>query len=325
MRTTRQKGNTATPSGGAPYIATVLRRFLKEKTFIMNIRLALSLISVAGLLTADTLVLKNGSTINGHFVGGDDHTVRFSTGSQVNTYDVMDIDTLRFSSHGSASNYGNGQYAPPPPVAPAPPPTNSGFPQAPPPPTGPPQDSLAYPPPAPTQSPNAGYTEVPAGTTVSVRLIDPVDSQSDRLGQTYRASIDRPVIVGGQTVIPRGADAVAVLSDEQKSGRIEGRTNLTIALRSVSVNGHTYDLATSNVNKSSGSRTTKSGEVIGGTAALGAIIGALAGGGRGAAIGAVSGAGVGTAAQVATHGERVKIPSETVLTFQLQNPLDLNN
>ena len=100
---------------------------------------------------------------------------------------------------------------------------------------------------------------------------------------------------------------------------------LTLALRSVTVNGHTYDLATSNVNKSSGSRTAKSGEVIGGATALGAIIGALAGGGRGAAIGAVSGAGVGTAAQVATSGERVKVPSETVLTFTLQNPLDINS
>jgi hypothetical protein len=163
--------------------------------------------------------------------------------------------------------------------------------------------------------------EIPSGTQIVVRLIDGADSQRDHLGQTYRASVEQPVVINGQTLIPRGSDAVAVLSDEQKSGKIQGKTMLTLALRSVSVNGTTYDLATSNVNKASGSRTTKSGEVIGGGAALGAIIGALAGGGRGAAIGAVSGGALGTAAQVATSGERVKVPSETVLTFALQNPL----
>jgi hypothetical protein len=62
--------------------------------------------------------------------------------------------------------------------------------------------------------------------------------------------------------------------------------------------------------------------VIGGTAALGAIIGAIAGGGKGAAIGAGAGAGVGTAAQVMTKGQRVRIPSETRLTFTLQRPVN---
>jgi hypothetical protein len=162
---------------------------------------------------------------------------------------------------------------------------------------------------------------IPAGTQLVIRLIDAADSKTDGLGKTYRASVEQPVVMNGQTLIPRGSDAVAVLSDEQQSGKIQGKTMLTLALRSVSVNGHTYDLATSNVSKTSGSRGTKSGEVIGGGAALGAIIGGLAGGGRGAAIGALSGGALGTAAQVATSGERVKVPSETVLTFTLQNPL----
>ena len=68
---------------------------------------------------------------------------------------------------------------------------------------------------------------------------------------------------------------------------------------------------------------SRSAKVIGGTAALGAIIGAIAGGGRGAAIGAGSGAAVGTAAQVVTSGQKVKVPAETMLTFTLQNSLDL--
>ena len=73
----------------------------------------------------------------------------------------------------------------------------------------------------------------------------------------------------------------------------------------------------------SASRTERSGKVIGGVAVLGAIVGAIAGGGKGAAIGAASGAGVGTAAEVSTKGQKVHIPSETRLTFTLQQPVQL--
>lgn len=300
----------------------------------MTIRLAVSFLSIAALLSADTLSLKNGSTINGRFVGGDGRSIRFATGNQVNTYDLIDIDSLRFTSQPPPSS--DNSYSAPP-NAPGPPPSpqySSSAPVGPPPstyPSGadinrPPSNSNApYDPPARPGAAAANNVEVPSGTQIVVRLIDAADSQRDRLGQTYRASVDQPVVVNGQTLIPRGSDAVAVLSNAQQAGKIEGKTILTIALRSVSVNGQTYDLATSSVNKDSGSRTTKSGEVIGGTAALGAIIGALAGGGRGAAIGAVSGGAVGTGVQVATSGERVKIPSETVLTFALQNPLYLSS
>jgi hypothetical protein len=124
-------------------------------------------------------------------------------------------------------------------------------------------------------------------------------------------------------VIPRGADAVATLIDAQKSGKIEGRTVLTLDLKSITVNGRSYDIVTTGVAQASSSRGARSAKVIGGAAALGAIIGAAAGGGRGAAIGAGSGAAVGTAAEVATSGQRVRIPSETRLTFTLQNPIDL--
>lgn len=299
----------------------------------MTVRFALSFLSITALLSADTLALKNGSTINGRFVSGDNRSIRFASGNQVNTYDLIDIESLRFTSPPAASE--NGYAPPPPPSAPPRPEYSSSASAEPPPPprpysssapNGPPSNSnVPYYPPPPAAPMTGNNIEVPSGTQIVVRLIDSADSQRDRLGQTYRASVDQPVVVGGQTLIPRGSDAVAVLSSAEQSGRIQGKTMLTIALRSVSVNGQTYDLATSSVNKTSGSRSTKSGEVIGGTAALGAIIGALAGGGRGAAIGAVSGGAVGTGVQVATSGERVKIPSETVLTFALQNPLYISS
>jgi hypothetical protein len=164
---------------------------------------------------------------------------------------------------------------------------------------------------------------IPVGTSITVRMIDSVNSQQTRLGETFRASVDEPVLVDGQVALPRGADAVVKLVEDQQSGKIEGKTILTLVLQQVLANGRMVDLTSGDVSQSSGSRGARSAKVIGGTAALGAIIGALAGGGRGAAIGAGSGAAVGTGAEVLTKGQTVKIPSETRLTFTLQQPAQL--
>jgi len=91
----------------------------------------------------------------------------------------------------------------------------------------------------------------------------------------------------------------------------------------VMVNGRMIDISTGDVSQASGSRGARTAKVVGGTAAVGAIIGAIAGGGKGAAIGAGSGAAVGTGVELATKGQRVKIPSETRLTFTLQQPAQI--
>lgn len=304
-------------------------------------RIFITFLSAAALLSADTLVLRNGNRIDGSYLGGDNRSIRFASGSQVTTYYLSDVESIRFNSSGSSypssSNYpapapGYQQQSSYPQPSNYPPPDNnqqsqSNYPQQSYPQSNYPQSqqpaAYAAPAPAPSNTNGSLGIQVPAGTNIVVRLIDPVNSETDRLGQTYRASLDQPVIVNGQTVIPRGVDVIAALVDSRQGGRIEGRTTLTLDLRSVTVNGKSYDVTTTGVAEASGSRGKRSAEVIGGTAALGAIIGAVAGGGRGAAIGAGSGAAVGTAAEVMTAGPKVKVPSETRLTFTLQNPLNL--
>jgi hypothetical protein len=266
----------------------------------MNKRFWLSLLLTVGLTQADTLVLHNGQRLDGSYVGGDSRSIRFAVGDQINTYNLTDVDSIRFG--------GSSPQAPPPHAS------SNAQPE--------PPASYAAPASAPTGNGPSGV-EVPAGTQVVVRLIDEVNSDRDSLGQTYRASVDQPVIINGQTAIPRGADVVAALVDSQRSGKIEGRTVMTLDLRTVTVNGRTYNVTTTGVPQASTSRGQRSAKVIGGTAALGAIIGAVAGGGKGAAVGTASGAAVGTAAEVATSGQKVRVPSETRLTFTLQNPLDL--
>jgi hypothetical protein len=295
-----------------------------------NRKLLAVLLTTGCLVSADTLVLRSGRSIEGTFVSGDARSIRFDDGRSATTYNIGDVESVRFVGGGPNSPPGPGTG---PQSTNYPPPVNGPSSTVAPWPSNPPARN--DPPPAPTYSagnnnspqpaPNANPSSVtiPSGKQLVVRLIDPVNSDIDHLGQTYRVSLDEPVEVEGQTVIPRGTDAVAFLIDAEHSGKIQGRTSLTLDLKTITVNGRQYDVTTTGVSQASQSRGGRSAKVIGGTTALGAIIGAIAGGGKGAAIGAGSGAAAGTAAQVMTSGQKVKIPSETRLTFTLQNPLTL--
>jgi hypothetical protein len=162
---------------------------------------------------------------------------------------------------------------------------------------------------------------VSAGTTLTVRMIDRIDSHRDHVGQSFRASMDKPVNdASGRTLIPRGADAVVRLIDDKESGKLTGRTLVTLELVSVSVSGRVVQLDTLADVEASSSRTARSAKLIGGGAAAGALLGALRGGGSGAAIGAASGGAAGTAVELITKGQRVHVPSEERLTFVLRQP-----
>lgn len=274
----------------------------------MVLRIVPAMVALGTLCFGDTITLKNGGVIQGTYLGGDARRVKVAVGDRIDSYSVDELQSIQFGGGGRAReerSYSRGPEG-------LERRTDGGVPQ-------PGRYDNPPPPARPEYNPQASV--VPAGTALVVRLIDPVDSERDRLGQTYRASIDEPVIVDGQTVIPRGADVIAKLVDDKQSGKLEGRTVLTLDLVQVQVNGRMVDVDTTDVSQQSGSRGARTGKVVGGTAALGAIIGALAGGGKGAAVGAASGAAVGAGAQVMTKGQRVRIPSETRLTFTLQQPL----
>jgi hypothetical protein len=131
--------------------------------------------------------------------------------------------------------------------------------------------------------------------------------------------MDEPVMLNGEPVIPRGADVVVKLVDSKESGKLTGRSELTLDLLSVRVNGRMVDINTQSVSQQSSSRGERTAKVAGGTAVVGAIIGAIAGGGKGAAVGAAAGGAAGAGVEIVTKGQRVKIPSETRLTFVLDN------
>jgi hypothetical protein len=178
--------------------------------------------------------------------------------------------------------------------------------------------------PAPPSEPAPRQPEqvtIPAGTVITVRMIDSIDSSRNRAGEEFAATVDAPIMVNERVVIDRGADARVRLVEARSAGRMTGQSELQVELVSVAVGAQTYTTESGAVEKVGTSRTKRTAATIGGGAAIGTLIGAIAGKGKGAAIGAAVGAGAGTAVQASTKGQQVQIPSETKLEFTLKGPI----
>jgi BON domain len=187
-----------------------------------------------------------------------------------------------------------------------------------------PQPAAAPAPPPPPPPPQPVPVEIPAGSTLTIRMIDGVDSSVNQPGEIFRASLENPIVSGDRVIVPRGADVYTRLVSSSSAGKFSGKSELHLELVKLDFEGHSYPLVSSTYSLSGDSRGKNTAEKVGGGAALGAIIGALAGGGKGAAIGAGVGGAGGGVYQAATHGKQVRIPSETKLDFQLDQPVTVN-
>lgn len=162
---------------------------------------------------------------------------------------------------------------------------------------------------------------VPQGTSFSVRLVDPIDTERNKVGDTFRATVSQPVMISDEVVIPTDADVEGQIVDTKSAGHFEGRSAIALTLTRLRMNGKTYTLRTNQYDKQGASRGKRTAATVGGGAGLGAIIGGIAGGGKGAGIGAIVGAGAGTGVQAVTKAQQIKLPSETVLNFRLESEL----
>jgi hypothetical protein len=154
-----------------------------------------------------------------------------------------------------------------------------------------------------------------------VRLVDTIDSETSQQGQTFHATLDSPLAVEGETVIPSGFDVEGHIVTVQSAGKFAGQSMLVLQLDRLSAAGKTYSIQTDQYSRKGSSRGKNTAAKVGTGAGIGAIIGAIAGGGKGAAIGAAAGGGLGGGVQAANKGQQIKLPSETVLNFTLQAPL----
>ena len=186
------------------------------------------------------------------------------------------------------------------------------------PPPAPPAETAPQPPQPP---PPPRKLTVDQGTQLTVRLVDSIDSEKNQTGDIFHATLNTPLTVNGEEVVPAGVDVVGHLIEVKSAGKFAGQSVVRLQLDGITMGGRTYNIQTDQYKKQGSSRGKNTAEKVGGGAAIGAIIGAIAGGGKGAAIGAAAGGGVGGGVQAATKGQQIKLPSETVLNFTLQAPI----
>lgn len=172
------------------------------------------------------------------------------------------------------------------------------------------------PPPPPPQK-----VTIPSGTALAVRLVDAIDSEKNQTGDTFHATLNNPITINGDVVVPSGSDLQGHLANVKSAGKFAGQSQVVLQLDSITSGGQTYNIQTDQYSKQGSSRGKNTAEKVGAGAGIGALIGALAGGGKGAAIGAAAGGGLGGGVQAATKGQQIKLPSETVLNFTLQAPV----
>jgi hypothetical protein len=288
----------------------------------MKFRLVLTVCMLAVLLVpmawGDHIVLKNGQGYSGKFIRGDANVVEFRILSRTETFKTADVAQIIFQEPA----LGTAAAAPAVMAAPA------AQPSAPPPPVPQAIPVASSAPPVTQQNPalvsGAGTVVAPVGTAIVIRTTDAIDTESNRVGDTFETTLEDPLVINGQTVAAKGTLVRGRITTVKESGKLTGQAQLGLELTTLVLNGRSYPLQTADYAEVGASRTQRTAATVGGTAALGAIIGAIAGGGKGAAVGAASGAAVGTGVQVMTKGQTLKIPAETILEFKLDAPLAID-
>ena len=227
--------------------------------------------------SADRVRLRSGKAVDGLLMGADPKSVRLLLDNgSVAEFPVEDIAAVEFTPRKAA----------PPPAA------------------------------APDPAKKPAPITIPTGTVLNVLLSEAIEVDAAKTGQTFKALLDDPVMIGGKVVLPRGAPFVLQAAKVEQAGRFKGSDNIVLKANAFSLGGRKYDIVTAQVESKSGGEGKKTTRKVAGGAGLGAVIGGIAGGGTGAAIGAVAGGATG--AVVASQGTAsMKLPAETRLQFTL--------
>jgi len=251
--------------------------------------LALGLFYV-GAAAADTLELRDGRVLKCRYLGGTQAVMRFEVNGEVQTFNTTDIVALTFTGYSGSS-------APAASPSPAMAPSNSF-----------------------AGAPSGGAVTIPAGQSMLVRMIDGVDSSKNHVGDVFHGSLETDLTVGNTVVARKGTDIYGRLAEAKEAGHFSGSSELQLELTRIVIDGKDYPVVSSDYTLQGKGRGSNTAKKVGGLAAAGAVIGAIAGGGKGAAIGAAAGGATGAGVQVLTKGQQVKVPSETLLEFRLQQP-----
>lgn len=255
------------------------------KRIVIAAAMSLCLVSLAAIASADTLILRDGTRVPGRVVSVAARTITFEDASGVSRrYNASQVDALEFTP-ASQQNAAVG-----------------------------------------TSGSSRRLETLPRGTEVTVRTAEDIDSSTAVVNQTFSAIVERDIHGESDTVIiPAGSHAVLVVR-EVSSGGTTGSPDVVLDMQSMTVSGRRYLVSTADLKQDSGTgigKNKRTAETVGGGAALGTIIGAIAGGAKGAAIGVLVGAAGGAGVEVLNKGKDVRVPAETLLSFRLDKPVSL--
>jgi hypothetical protein len=172
----------------------------------------------------------------------------------------------------------------------------------------------------PAPPPRPAPIVIAEGTSLTVRTTSALSTKSASAGESFMATLEKPLTVGQRVVAPKGATVQGTVVNADDGGRVKGRAVISVRLTGLEAGGKNVAIDTNTITRQARATKAKDATKVGIGAGIGAAIGAIAGGGKGAAIGAATGAGAGTGVVLATKGEPAVIPSESVLIFELQSP-----
>jgi hypothetical protein len=251
------------------------------KRIVIATAMSLCVVSLAAVSSADTLVMRDGTRVQGTVVGIAARTITFRHADGVSRrYATSQVEALEFLSADRAN----------------------------------------------PRAVNGRSLEAPAGTELVVRTVETIDSRNSGADQRFSAIVEQDVTdASGRVIIPEKSSAQLVIR-QLSSGGATGSPEMVLDIQSITVDGRRYVVSTKDLTLESDTgigKNKRTAETIGGGAALGTIIGAIAGGAKGAAIGVLVGAAGGAGAQVLTRGRDVRVPAETVLEFRLDRIVTL--
>jgi len=250
------------------------------KYWIIILMMGVFSLGVAAEARADTLTLKDGQVLNGTLVERSDAGVKFNVGGQVINFAADTIKSIEVA-------------ASPAPAAVAP--------------------AAAAPAPVAATGPVVAKGTLPAGTIFLISMSEGVNSKQHKPGHKFRATLQEDLKANGAVVAPKGATLYGELIGAKSSGRLVGKSELTITFDSILLNDQRYPISTDGI-KAVGEGT---GKDTASKAVRGAAIGGLADGSDGAKTGAKVGLGI----ALLTQGNQIEIPAGALLEFTLTAPL----
>lgn len=177
----------------------------------------------------------------------------------------------------------------------------------------------------PAMPPVPAQLNLKAGTYITVRVNQPLSSDHSQAGDAFTATLVRPIVVDGVVIAHRGQTIVGRVAEAQKAGRVEGVSKLVVQLTDLTlVDGQQLPIKSQLLTRNGQTSVGRDVAGVAGTTAVGAAIGAGVNGGVGAGVGAGAGLIVGTIGVLLTRGRPTVIYPESVLTFQVEQPVTIS-